>query len=180
MSYIYHRVPNNQESDVLYPLNLLEDIYPDIYRREFSKYTGREHIPKQRIPLFENALWNDVIFLIATNPNDIYEARRQAGWPDLKPQRYYKIDPRELDQSKLGVFLFNPTADPTNYTINDFRPYNYDELHRYAKVPESTKEYFKQEYEAGSSHIKLFFRYIPHILYHGEINVSNTEIITVV
>jgi hypothetical protein len=46
-------------------------------------------------------------------------------------------------------------------------------------VPKATKDYFKQEFEAGAPYIKLFYRYIPHVLYHGEIDISNVEIITV-
>ncbi len=179
MNYIYHRVPNNLKGDVLYPLNTLKDIYPDIYDVEAGKYIGREHVPKQRIPLFEDALWNDVIFFVAVNPNKVYEARREAGWPDLKPQKYFKIDPRNLDQSKLGIFLFQTDANPKNYTDNNFMSYSDKSLNNITEVPDSTKEYFKKEFKAGESHIKLFYRYIPHVLYYGEINIANTEIITV-
>jgi hypothetical protein len=179
MNYIYHRVPTNLKGETLYPLNTLKNIYPDIYANETSKYAGREYVKEQRISLFDNALWNDVIFFVAVDPNKIYEARREAGWSDLKPQKYFKIDPRNLDQSKLGIFLFRTTADPTDYSSDDFEAYNYDELNLYTKIPESTKEYFKHEFEAGEPYIKLFYRYIPHVLYYGEINIANTEIITV-
>jgi len=156
----------------------MKGIYPETYAKQVSKYQGREHVTRQRIPLFDDCLWNDVLFFTAVNPAQIYEERRKAGWPDLKPHRYFKIDPRELDQSKLGVFLFQPTADPKNYTPDNFATYRYEDLEKYAQIPQETKDYYKHELEAGEPYIKLFWRYIPHILYRGEIDISNTEIIT--
>lgn len=179
MNYIYHRVPNNLRGNILYPLNALKGIYPDTYKLEANKYTGREHVPKQRIPLWDDTLWNDVLFFIAADPNAVYEARRNAGWPDMKPQKYFKINPHELDQSKLGVFLFQTTADPTNYKIDNFTDYRYEELNLYTQIPKATKDYFVHEFEAGEPFIKLFYRYVPHILYRGEIDITNTQIITV-
>ena len=179
MNYIYHRVPGTLQDDTLYPLNTLKNIYPDIYANEISKYAGREYVNEQRIPLFNNALWNDVLFFTAVEPSEIYKARRDAGWPDLKPQKYFKINPNDLDQSKLGIFLFQTTANPKHYTHDNFSYYSYEALTKITEVPSSTKEYFKNEFEAGEPHIKLFFRYIPHVLYYGEINISDAEIITV-
>lgn len=179
MNYIYHRVPGNLQGDILYPLNTLKNIYPVIYANEISKYAGREYVNEQRIPLFNKALWNDVLFFTAVEPSEIYKARREAGWSDLKPQKYFKINPDNLDQSKLGIFLFQTTADPKHYTHHNFIGYSHEALNKITKVPSSTKKYFKNELEAGEPHIKLFFRYIPHVLYHGEINISNAEIITV-
>jgi hypothetical protein len=179
MNYIYHRVPDNLKGDSLYPLNTIKNIYPDIYANEVSKYAGREHVKEQRIPLFDNALWNDVLFFVAIEPSKIYKARREAGWPDLKPQKYFKINPRKLDQSKLGIFLFQTNADPEHYTHDNFIDYSHELLNQIIEVPNSTKEYFKNEFKAGESHIKLFYRYIPHVLYHGEINILDAEVITV-
>jgi len=58
--FLYHLVPKNIRGDILYPLNILKSIYPDIYQYQVNKYFGREYIIEQRIPLF-NCLWNDVL-----------------------------------------------------------------------------------------------------------------------
>lgn len=179
MNYIYHRVPDNLRGNSLYPLNIIKNIYPDIYANEVSKYAGREHAKVQRIPIFDNALWSDVLFFVAVEPSKIYKARREAGWPDLKPQKYFKIDPSKLDQSKLGIFHFQTNANPKHYAHNNFSDYSYEALTKITEVPSSTKEYFKDEFKAGKPHINLFFRYIPHVLYRGKINISDAEIITV-
>lgn len=179
MSFIYHRVPNNLQGDTLYPLNSLREIYPEVYEREIAKYHGREHVSEQRIPLFDNCLWNDVLFFTAVSPAQLYEERRKAGWPDVQPQKFFKIDPRNLDQTTLGVFLFQPQIDPKNLVDNNFANYRYEDSPAYSKIPDETKEYYKHEFEIGKPHIKLFWKYIPHILYHGSINVSDTEVIVV-
>lgn len=179
MIYIYHHASSNLQGDTLYPLNALKNIYPDIYANEISKYAGREYVNEQRIPMFNSSLWNDVLFFTAVEPSEIYKARRDAGWPDLKPQKYFKIDPSKLDQSELGIFLFQTNANPKHYTHDNFSDYSYEALTKITEIPPSTKEYFKNEFEAGEPNIKLFFRYIPHVLYHGEINISDAEIIIV-
>ncbi len=178
MSYLYHRVPSDLRGTTLYPLNTLRDTHPDIYNHHMSKYNSREHVTQQRIPIFDNCLWNDVLFLTAAHPTDLYAARREAGWSDLSPQHYYKIDPHSLDSSHLGVFLFDPNSDPAHLTSDDFTRYDSEQLDHYATIPQATKDYFKHEFEIGAPHIKLFYRYIPHILYHGNIDVTHTEIIT--
>ncbi len=178
MGFIYHRVQDDMQGNILYPLNELKGNYPEVYEKHMSKYEGRMHVPKQRIPLFDDCLWNDVLFFVSAHPQTIFDARRKAGWPDVEPKKFYKIDPRKLDQSKLGIFLFQPWANPADYTIDNFAAYNYEDLEKYAVIPDKTKEYFKHEFAAGEPYIKLFWRYIPHILYHGSIDISDVEIIT--
>ena len=68
MNYLYHRVPDNFQGTTLYPLNDLKDILPDIYTRHISKYEGRAHIVERHIPIFDDCLWNDVVFLSAVEP----------------------------------------------------------------------------------------------------------------
>jgi len=179
MQYLYHRLPPVMEGSTLYPLNKLRGIFPDLFNKEVAKYIGRPHIVKQRITLFDNCLWNDVLFFTAVNPQDIYDARRNVGWGDVSPQKYLKIDPSTLDSTKLGVYLFDPGRDGQLKSEKDFEVYDNDELSSYAIIPQATKDYFKQELDSGKSNIKLFFKYIPHILYKGSIDISDAEIITV-
>ena len=178
MSFLYHHVPRNMQGDTLFPLNELKITMPEVYQKEVAKYKGREHVTQKRIALLNNCLWNDVLFLISTNPEEIIEARREAGWPDNGPHKYFKIDPSTLDQSKLAVFLFRPGLGNTDSYDDQIVPYDPKDIEKYSYVPQETKDYFKQEFENGENGIKLFFRYIPHILYKGEINISNAEIVT--
>lgn len=179
--YLYHHLPTEMRGSVVYPLNNLKAHFPDIYQKEAAKYQGREAVKAQRIPLFKDCLWNDVLFLISVHPQELYSARREAGWADLAPQTYLKIDPHSLDQTKLGVYLFpvHTSNDGSPITETDFRNYNVTELANYATIPKATKDYFKDEYDKGALRIELFYRYIPHVLYKGPIDISQAERITV-
>ncbi|MBK8551651.1 MAG: hypothetical protein IPL53_11555 [Ignavibacteria bacterium] len=81
MNYLYHRVPKNLRGNVLYPLNTLKEIHPDLYEQQASKYAGREHITCQIIPIL-NCLWNDVLHFSAVNPEEIsaYRIRKKSGF----------------------------------------------------------------------------------------------------
>jgi len=181
MQYLYHHVPKDLKGTVLFPLNVLKLKYPEIYKNQISKYEGRKHITEQRITLLDNCLWNDVIFMTAVNPQEIFDARTDAGWGKIEPQQYFRIDPSTLDQEKLAVYLFKFKEPNTNSGVNanDFAEYNQKTASDYAIMPQLTKDYFKYEHERGEQRIRLFYRYIPHILYKGEIDISNADIVTV-
>jgi len=181
MNYLYHHVPKNLSGNILYALNDLKDKFPTIYENQAAKYTDRKDVMQQRIPLLGDCLWNDVLFMTSINPQELFDARRDAGWSDVEPQQYYKIDPRTLDESKLAVYLFEvDSLDKKSSTkSNDFAEYNYDDLGKYAVLSKATKDYYRHAYEMNAQRINLFYRYIPHILYRGEIDISGVEVITV-
>lgn len=181
MQYFYHHVPKNMVGTILYPLNELKSKYPDMYEEQHSKYNGREHVTRQRIPLLDDCLWNDVIFMTTLNPQKLFDARIDAGWDKIEPQLYFKIDSSTLDQDKLAVYLFKFKESNIERLVSDeeFVKYNQNDADKYAEIPQATKDYFKFERENGEPNIKLFYRYIPHILYKGSIDISNAEIITV-
>lgn len=179
MNHIYHRVPKDMTGDILYPLNELRNIHPAAYDYQVKKYKGREQLLEQRISVLGSCLWNDVLFFTPAQPSDVFEARRQAGFPDMAPQQYFKLNPHELDHSKLGVFLFHTDTDATNHQPRDYAEYRYEDLEKYAQIPQATRDYFRQEFEDGQTGIRLFYRYIPHILHKGPIDVSEAEVIEV-
>lgn len=67
------------QGTILYPLNMMQLTMPEVYKKEFAKYTDRLRVPERRIPLFEDCLWNDVLFSVAINPQKLMDARREAG-----------------------------------------------------------------------------------------------------
>ena len=38
--YLYHRVPDNLKGNIIYPLNELKDIHPDLYISNKENYKG--------------------------------------------------------------------------------------------------------------------------------------------
>ena len=45
MPYLYHLCSRDFRGEVLYPLNGLRAVYPDLHEREKKKYAGRESVP---------------------------------------------------------------------------------------------------------------------------------------
>lgn len=181
MQYLYHHVPKNLEGTTLYPLSVLKSKMPEVYKNEISKYDGREHVTQQRIPLLDDCLWNEVIFMTAVNPQELFEARTEAGWGKIPPQKYFRIDSSTLNQEKLAVYLFKVKEINAKSGVkpDDFIKFNQNDIDKYAILPQETKNYFRYEHEHGQPKIRLFYRYIPHVLYKGEIDISNAEIITI-
>jgi hypothetical protein len=182
MQYFYHHVPKNLQGTTLYPLSVLKSKIPEIYESEISKYDGRKYVTQQRIPLLRDCLWNEVIFMTTVNPQELFDARAEAGWGKIPPQKYFRIDPSTLDQEKLAVSLFKVKElnAKSGVKADDFVKYSQDDIDKYAILPQATKNYYRYEHEHGQPKIRLFYRYVPHILYKGEIDISNAEIITIV
>ncbi|MEX2369088.1 MAG: hypothetical protein WD552_01690 [Candidatus Paceibacterota bacterium] len=171
MNNLYHFVPQNMQGTVLYPLNELKDVYPDIYEEAKSKYKGREAVMQQHIP-FLDCLWNDVLHLTAVHPKDIKEA--------LGAERKFKafvINPHSLAAEKTVVYLYQHKDRMLKMDKENFSQYDPDDIGQYAELPEATKEYYREMREKGER--PLLFVRVPHILYKGSVDTSNLEIVEV-
>lgn len=182
MNYLYHRVPQAKDGSsamaghTLYPLTDLKQLYPAIHERQKAKYDGRQHVMKLTIPLLGNCTWNSVIFMTSVHPKDLRQVFIEAGGNPNIQRSYYQIDPAQLEQDKLAVYLFKPNGGAP-LTRDDFATYHYEDLAAYSQIPAVTKAYFKETLK-NQGYIPLFYRFIPHILYQGLIDISKCEIIT--
>ena len=70
MAFIYHKVPADMSGNILYPLNVMEKINPEIYEKAVKKYEGREYLMREVIPWL-NCLWNDVLHFSIVHPTKI-------------------------------------------------------------------------------------------------------------
>lgn len=177
MTYLYHKVPRSMTGSTLYPLHALKDIDRRLFDEAIKKYKGREYIIDQRIPIFENCLWNDVIFMTALQPQLLYDVRNSLGFSKLQPQQFYKIPFDTLDRKNTGIYLFSPETVPHTLSADEFI-LSPNDLSRYTTIPEATVNYFKDLKASGSDYIPLFWRFIPHVIFRGTIDVSDAEIIT--
>jgi hypothetical protein len=48
-AFVYHLVPGNLKGSILYPLNRLRDIHPEIAAEHAAKYQGREETMQMRV-----------------------------------------------------------------------------------------------------------------------------------
>ena len=175
MSFLYHRVPENMQGTILYPLNELKSIYPDVYQTEVQKYEGREHIPTQTV-FFLNCLWNDVLHLSALHPSEITKAYATLGY-EKKTTSYFEIDPHTFEPEKTVVYLYSPRTKGVQPPENDFVPYNPDAIEQYARFPQETLAYYKEMLSARKK--PLLWHRVPHILYKGAIDTKNLPSISV-
>src|SRR5438105_14484566 len=90
MVMLYHVVPDNLTGDTLYPLNILQGIFPDVYAAHLQKYEGHEYALQLAVPLL-NCLWNDVLHFSMVHPAEAQEAWISAGFA-VTPKRYFEID----------------------------------------------------------------------------------------
>lgn len=166
----YHLVPPEMHGQVIYPLNMLADLHPDLHRDAVRKYICRDRLQGQRIPPL-NCLWGDVVFLTAIHPTAQRNAFRRAELPpSLTPTsfRCFKIDLSTLDLRQLAVMIW----DGYDKRFERFDPDRFDE---YAQVPEAALDYYRACREQGDRPLR--FNYMPHVLYRGSIDISRASLV---
>jgi len=173
--FLYHRKRADMQGNILYPLNTLKDIHPELFNELVRKYGGREWILTGKIPKLD-CLWNDVIHMTAVSPFDIRDALLEAGH-ELKNFKWFKIPVESLDPKNLIVYLYKEkmvgkkTIDPS-----EFEDFDMNKMEEYGEIGDGTKKYFKEKIQNNED--PMMFHMIPHILYKGTIDISNIELIS--
>lgn len=173
MKYLYHRVPKNMSGTILYPLNTLKINSPEIYNDQVKKYEGREKLLEIEIPPLK-CLWNDVIHLTAVHPDVLKTNLTKIGME-------YSMSFFEIP---VGM-VFGPNSIAFTYRrdidlmpkFRDYEPFNPDRMDIYSTVPEETIKYYFDMKEKGQR--PLLYHMVPHILYKGNIETKDLNIISV-
>jgi len=143
---------------ILYPLNKLLEVYPDLYEQKRAKYAGREHVAATYIPGLD-CYWGDVVQMFAV-PAKIIQKRQKTRGGD--PFSFFEIDSDGLDPSKLCAWvgdefvLFDPKL-PVDRTSEEIEA-----------------DFERRVREKGSARL---FILLPHVLYKGEIDISSCPIV---
>ena len=169
MRYIYHLVPPAMKGTMLYPLNELKELFPEIYAAEVAKYRGREQKLNSRIPMLGNCLWNDVLFLTAVQPVEFRKAYTSVV-RTLRKFRYFQIPIDFLDPTRMIVVKQLPVGQTREY-----EKFDRCRLEHYATIPSETFRHWQEAFVQGNR--PFLYLYIPHILYRGTIDVSNVSIV---
>lgn len=176
MGYFYHRVVENMQGTILYPLNQLKDIYPDVYKKHLEKYEGREEVLESRIPPPLDCLWNDVLHFTAVPPQVLFNNLQEAGFSaeEIVWKRWFKVPIESLDPENITVCLYRRDISPIP-KARDFHLYDPKKVAEYRTVPPETKEYYREQQGLGKQ--PLFFHRVPHILFKGTIDTWGIEVI---
>ncbi|MCU0660189.1 MAG: hypothetical protein MUD00_01065 [Candidatus Pacebacteria bacterium] len=177
MSFLYHYIPKKVEGTILYPLNLLKEKYPELSVMYVKKYVGREEIMEQRL-LILDCLWNDVLHFTAVHPKDLKQALVEAGQPETFMMSFYQIDPMVLDPKNTIIYLNTQTRKEDSMLEQNFVSYTPKELAQYSFLPERTKAYYVYMYQHEHA-LPLMYKWVPHILYKGTLDISNAVVVTV-
>ncbi len=170
--YLYHWVPKGLQGTILYPLNILKEIFPEAYARAASKYENRKELMEVNIPLFD-CKWNDVLHFSAINPRIVLEKFREAGFTP-PPIEYFQIPVSMLDQKNMIAFFLTIKGTSVPHEAEWF---NIDHFEKYATFPNDTFEYYKQRKLEGRK--TLLYAATTHIFYKGNIETKDLTRITV-
>jgi hypothetical protein len=175
--FVYHMVADPFQGSVLYPLNQLKEIYPDVYAEQVKKYEGREHILEIKIPAPLNCLWNDVLHFTAVHPMVIFQHLESAGFDTARLgwNRWYKVPITLFNPENTSVCVYNQAPDLS--IESDFIPFDPANMANYRVVPPATIGYYKRRHALGTW--PLLFHCVPHILFKGTVDISDVEIIEV-
>src|SRR3989344_5791135 len=144
--YLYHKVPEEMMSNeagqkVLFPLNVLEKKFPELYKVKVVKYKWseqedpeqkRKSVPDRFIPTLD-ATWGDVIHLTAIHPEDLKDALVEAGF-EPQEMKFYQIDPELLDKENTTIYLYKEDVD--DESPENFAPYDPEKLEEHAMISE--------------------------------------------
>lgn len=169
--YLYHFMPKHMQGTVLYPLAIMKNKLPDVYKSQIAKYTGREHILKTNIPPL--GTWVDVIHLSPIDPRQVMYELNIAGADTDFDWNAFRIDADTLERSKLVIMTTYKDHGAYKRTFHPFTENNY---RQHNTVPELTKEYYRKCIATNEQ--PLTYGGAPHVFYKGEIDTTNVEIIS--
>jgi hypothetical protein len=159
--------------ETLFPLNKLEAINPTVHASAIRKYDYRKTLLDVRDSILSN-LWNDYIFTLAVNPrliSDEYDKARLRN--PIKGKRFFKIDSKALDQEKLLIYWMNGESVDDISNWKKFKELSFWEKRSLLKP---TRGFVRCINGEGS---RIIYPYTPHVMYHGNIDITNSELIEI-
>jgi hypothetical protein len=177
--FVYHQLAPDFRGTVLYPLNHLATVYPDIYAREAPKYAGREAVMSYRVPHLD-AVWADTVNLSTLDPRLLVAARARLGMASsqLLQRRLLPIPIEYLAGHRLVRYSgatrwinSSPGQDvPTEPPAHEFEPTDPQTYRETTDVPAAHLEYLIECKATGKR--ALGFVHVPHVLALGPIDIA--------
>ena len=170
LMYLYHYVPERQNGPTLYPLNQLKDIFPDIYEKQAAKY---DTIAEKDVEIPGFGFWNDCVNLMPVNPGFVKQELERYGHDTNWAWRFYQIDARTLDASKLIIMVMDEASDGS--LQRTFLPFTQENFNNYCHIGDATRACFQKAREMGEQ--PNTFARVPHVLYEGSIDTTGLTIV---
>jgi hypothetical protein len=183
MPFLFHARPAAMRGDVLYPLNRLKAIHPDVYEREQRKYDGRERLLELRIP-FLDVRWNDALHLSPIHPARLAAAWRAAGVTSSAWEReFFAIPVERIDASRAVWFASGALSDdaprcaeaPFSLPVAEVAPFDPDRYEELVEAPRTHHEYLRRY--GDESRLARPFAHVPHVLVAAPVDVSGARLV---
>lgn len=174
MIYLYHTVPENMQGDILYPMNVLKDMKPELYEKLLSGYAHRPHIMKKYIPTL-GCVWNDVIHFSLVDPLILNGALKDAGFSPSGS--VFKIPISLLDPAKATIYINKKDEEGVVISLDNFVDFTEENVTKYNEINDITRRYFSEMHKLKK--LPLKHRFLPHVLYRGTIDIDGLEIIKI-
>lgn len=173
--FVYHMVPSKFEGSVLYPLNQLKELNPEVAAEHARKYADRKPLPERQIPPL-NCLWNDVLMFSPVHPAEIMRTFRKAGY-DLKSKRFFEIPLTIFEPNLTAVHFYSKQREFGDHTIDpdEFAMLSDVDFEPLAILGDKLAQHIEQSKKDGRS--PVMFGNVPHVLYKGTVSTNQLTII---
>jgi hypothetical protein len=170
--------------DVLYPLNQLAAVRPDLYEFQKSKYRGRETALEFRIPGLDLPL-GDTVHCAAVHPYRVFRARKRTGIENIvgttaswATGTFFAIPLERISHQRVvwysaKTLWINGAPDedvPDVAPAEEFEPFDPVRYQELPDVPDAHVAYLRQMKQRRQR--PLMFVHIPHVFVAGPIDVS--------
>jgi hypothetical protein len=183
MRYVYHLCAPDFRGNVLYPLDGLQSVFPDLHLRKREKYVGREPVLRFVVPGLD-VTWGATVNLSALDPSLLVAERRRLGVPfsNLLTRRLLRVPIERI--ARLPAVRYDsathwinscpadpdvPLTPPTE-EFGRFDPVNFEEP---SQVPRLHTEYLLRQLARGERALRFVF--VPHVLVASPIDISGLE-----
>lgn len=157
----------------LMPLNQMQATHPDLYQKNIGKYSWRKEVLERRIPLLD-CLWNDVLHFSPVHPHKIFKLQLELGLiREIPPYIFYEIYTDSFEPEKTVVFFKSAPGKESEVVkwIEEI------DLSKIQEIPQATVDYYKTL--IGTGELPLNYQFVPHIFYMGNVDISQSRIITI-
>lgn len=174
--FVYHIVPRNLSGNILYPLNQLRELMPDVANVHLQKYAGREKLLERTIPILD-CLWNDVLMFSPIHPTQLKAALNEEGYYPT-PRKWFKIPAARLEPEKSAIYFSSLRAfGDYSHTAAEYKPFSLELLEKHHHLPDATRQHYRIAKSEGR--VPFIFEGSPHILYKGRLDLEGIGVLTI-
>lgn len=169
--FVYHIKPDPMQGSILYPLNKLKHLYPDMAIKPLEKYSWRKDLLQRKIPGLD-VFWNDVLHFTTLHPIKTFEALKQLRGPVGRTIQIIYVPLKCLEEARCVYFMGSDRSRNSLAEMHpeEIMPFVKSEYEEAQNVSDAQIEKWKENLQ--NSEPVLFFSRTRHLLYAGALDIS--------